>query len=96
MKIIKETTTSVQNGKTYTNNYYYLVDDKNKFSLPYGYGDTYDQLLDIELGSYDYLFNEKFLFTWSRRCKNIELSPYFAKNALAFVRDIKIDEIFKD
>lgn len=96
MKIIKETTTSKQNGKTYTNNYYYLVDDKNKFSLPHGHGDTYDQLLNIELGSYDFIFNEMFLFTWSRRGRYIELSPYFAKNSLAFIRDIKIDEIFKD
>jgi len=34
MKIIKETeSTKDYNGKTRINNYYYLVDDKNKFSM---------------------------------------------------------------
>jgi len=97
MKIIKETeSTKDYNGKTRINNYYYLVDDKNKLALPYGNDKTFDKLLDIELGNYDYLFNEKFLFTWSKRGMNVVLSPYFAKNPDAWIREIKIDDILKD
>ena len=96
MRIIKETQSQTSGGKTRTSNYYYLVDAKNKLPLPYGNDDTFEKMLNIELGNYDYLFNEKFIFTWSKRGMNIVLSPYFAKNPTAWIREIKIDDILKD
>ena len=97
MKIIKETKQSKNyNNKMVTYNYYYLVDEKNKLALPSGNDEIFESMIDMELGSYDFIFNEKFIFTWSRRSMEIELSPIFAHNPTAWIRDIKIDEILKD
>ena len=73
---------------------FYLCDEKNELYI--GHNPIYKKLEGIELGSYEFLFNEAMLFTWTRRTMEVKPTSELLNNSQAWVRDIKIDNLFND
>jgi hypothetical protein len=90
---IKKVNDKHKNGNAY--NLYYLCDEKNEIQV-FGSEKALNMLAGFELGSYDYLFNEEMLFEWGKRSTRLSLSDRLEDNPMAWVREIKINDLLAD
>jgi len=81
--------------KTNKNHRWVLCDEKNELSIV-GNEDLLKKLENLELGSYDFLFNEEMLVQWKLRSTKLEFTNRFLESPQAWIRDIKINNILKD
>ena len=75
---------------------FYLADDRNEVALWYTHDDIYERLEGLDIGSYEYIVYEEQLFQWMDRKVYIKPTQKFLDCPQAWVRDLKIKDIFKD
>ena len=76
--------------------WFYLTDDRNELSLWLSHNDIYERLEGLDIGSYESILHEEKLFEWMYRTVYIKPTQKFLDCPQAWVRDLKIKDIFKD
>jgi len=85
----------IKKVKTDKTHKWVLCDEKNELRI-IGNETLLKKLENLELGSYDFLFNEEMLVQWRLRSTKLEFTDRFLESPEAWVRHIKINDILKD